>query len=43
VTRTIALAWKEYRETHWFLWAGLSLFIAPMLLELGINYSRGHL
>lgn len=43
MTRTTALVWKEYRETHWFLWAGLSLFIAPMLLELGINYSRGHL
>ncbi len=42
MTRTTALVWKEYRETRWFLWGGLALFVGPMLFELWANYSRGN-
>jgi ABC-type transport system involved in multi-copper enzyme maturation permease subunit len=38
MTRSVALAWKEYRETRWFLWGGLALFVGPMVFELWANF-----
>ncbi len=41
--RTVALAWKEWRELRWFVFAGLVLFLAVPLMDAAhrAGYDRG--